>query len=58
MPGIVVFNSLAEAVRAGYEPYDRTREVYLVRTKTNRGYALAFAKIGKGETPIALHPVA
>lgn len=47
MQGLVVFKSLDEAIKAGYELYDRTPEIYLVRTKTAGGWALAFARIGK-----------
>lgn len=41
MSGLVVFHSIAEAQRAGYEVCDRTPEGYLVRTRTSRGWALA-----------------
>jgi hypothetical protein len=41
MPGIVVFRSLAEAFRAGYDVFDRTDHGYLVRTRTASGWALA-----------------
>jgi hypothetical protein len=39
--GVMVFRSVAEALRAGFEVYDRTPTGYLVRTKTGRGWALA-----------------
>lgn len=45
MPGMIVFKSLAEAIRQGYEIYDRTPNGYLVRTKTARGFALAFVDL-------------
>jgi len=41
MAGILVFNSLAEALRAGFEPYDKTERGYLVRMRTAAGWALA-----------------
>jgi hypothetical protein len=39
--GIMVFKSLAEALRAGYQVYDRTSDGYLVRTRTAAGWAIA-----------------
>jgi hypothetical protein len=41
MQGLVVFRSLADALRAGYQIYDRTDSGYLVRTKTAAGWAMA-----------------
>jgi hypothetical protein len=41
MPGIQVFNTLADALRAGYQVYDRTEHGYLVRTRTASGWAMA-----------------
>lgn len=41
MQGIQVFSSMADALRAGFEPYDRTADGYLVRMKTARGWGLA-----------------
>ena len=41
MAGIVVFNTLADALRAGYTVYDRTADGYLVRIRTARGWAMA-----------------
>ncbi len=41
MAGLMVFKSLADALRAGYQVYDRTPYGYLVRTKTTAGWALA-----------------
>jgi hypothetical protein len=41
MAGIVTFTSLTEAIRAGFQVYDRTSEGYLVRTRTSAGWALA-----------------
>jgi hypothetical protein len=45
MAGIVVFRSLAEAIHAGFEVYDRTAEGYLVRMRTARGWALALVTL-------------
>ena len=41
MAGLLVFKSLADALRAGFQVYDRTSEGYLVRTKTTNGWAMA-----------------
>jgi hypothetical protein len=41
MAGLTIFTSLAEALRAGFEIYDRTAEGYLVRTRTDAGWAMA-----------------
>ena len=41
MPGIQVFKTLADALRAGYTVYDRTSDGYLVRTRTAAGWAMA-----------------
>ncbi|MBV9439520.1 MAG: hypothetical protein JOZ24_05980 [Candidatus Eremiobacteraeota bacterium] len=41
MPGIQVFKTLADALRAGYTVYDRTADGYLVRTRTANGWAIA-----------------
>lgn len=41
MAGLVVFQSLVDALRAGYQVYDRTADGYLVRTRTDRGWAMA-----------------
>jgi len=41
--GIVVFSSLAEALKNGFELYDRTREGYLVRAWSSHGWAFALA---------------
>jgi Ca2+-binding EF-hand superfamily protein len=45
MAGIMVFSSVSEALRAGFQVYDRTRDGYLVRTRTARGWALAVVKV-------------
>jgi hypothetical protein len=41
MAGLMVFKSLADALRAGFQVYDRTPDGYLVRTKTASGWAMA-----------------
>jgi regulation of enolase protein 1 (concanavalin A-like superfamily) len=41
MAGIMVFRSVEEALRAGFEVYDKTPQGYLVRTRTSSGWALA-----------------
>ncbi|GAC1387942.1 MAG: hypothetical protein NVSMB31_01090 [Vulcanimicrobiaceae bacterium] len=41
MVGVVVFKSLAAALHAGYQVYDRTADGYLVRVMTSRGWAMA-----------------
>jgi hypothetical protein len=41
MPGLLVFKSLADALRAGYQVYDRTTHGYLVKTRTASGWAIA-----------------
>jgi hypothetical protein len=40
MAGIMVFSSVSEALRAGFQVCDRTSNGYLVRTRTARGWAL------------------
>ena len=41
MAGIMVFDTLAEAVRLGFRIYDRMPEGYIVRRETQSGLALA-----------------
>jgi hypothetical protein len=41
MAGYMIFTSLADALRAGFQLYDRTAEGYLVRTRTEKGWAMA-----------------
>ncbi len=41
MSGLMVFKSLADALRAGFQIYDRTPDGYLVRTQTAQGWAMA-----------------
>lgn len=42
---MVVFRSIQDAVRAGFQVYDRTQTGYLVRTRTERGWALAIVEL-------------
>jgi hypothetical protein len=42
--GIVVFDSLAQAIRAGYQVIDRTSDGFLVRTRPEAGWAIAIAR--------------
>ena len=44
MQGLLVFNSLAEALHAGYQVYDRTSSGYLVRTRVGNAWALAIVE--------------
>lgn len=44
MNGLLVFPTLAEAINAGFEVYDRTTDGYVVRTRTARGWAMALVK--------------
>ncbi|MFY9780056.1 MAG: hypothetical protein WAJ85_06035 [Candidatus Baltobacteraceae bacterium] len=44
MNGIVVYESLAAALRDGYHVFDRTSDGYVIRIRTARGWALALAK--------------
>jgi hypothetical protein len=43
--GIMFFRCIAEAIRAGYQVYDRCRDgSYLVRARTSKGWALAIVR--------------
>ena len=42
---MVIFHSVDEALRAGYQIYDRSESGYLARTKTSRGWALALVEL-------------
>jgi hypothetical protein len=44
MFGVLVFDSLAEALHAGYQVYDRYERGYLVRTRTSSGWAMALVQ--------------
>jgi len=41
MNGIMVFSTLVAALNAGYSVYERTATGYLMRTRTDHGFALA-----------------
>ena len=45
-----VFTSLPDAIRAGYQVYDRTNTGYLVRTRTDQGWALAIVDFEAGRS--------
>jgi hypothetical protein len=45
MPGLMVFHSLAAAIRAGFSVYDRTENGFIVRRKTLVGYAMALVDV-------------
>ena len=44
MQGIMIFKSISEALSSGFQYFDRTKEGYLVRKMTPRGWALAIAR--------------
>jgi hypothetical protein len=46
MAGLMVFKSVADAIKAGFEVYDRTADGYLVRIRTSRGWAMALVNSG------------
>ena len=37
MAGLIVFKTLSDAIRAGFELYDKTEYGYLVRLRTDAG---------------------
>lgn len=41
MRGVIVFRTLTEALRAGFEPYEFTQSGCFVRGRTPAGWALA-----------------
>ena len=43
--GITVFGSIAEALRYGYQIWDRTEYGYLARTRTAAGFAFAMVVV-------------
>jgi len=47
MSGVVVFNSVAEALKAGYHIYGKTDDGYLARLRTPAGWALALIVIAQ-----------
>jgi len=46
MAGMMVFRSLSEALRHGYQISDRTQAGYVVRIKTAGGWAMALVELG------------
>lgn len=51
MSGLLVFRSLADALRAGFTVYDRTPRGYLVRQRTQSGWALAVVECRPKDEP-------
>lgn len=47
MSGLLVFRSLDEAIRAGFQVYDRVSDGYLVKARTATGWALALVKLSE-----------
>lgn len=45
MSGILRFKTLQEALRAGFQVYDRTRTEILVRQRTSAGWAVAIVDV-------------
>lgn len=45
MTGIIRFRSLAEAIRQGYQVYDKTPTGYLLRIMTAQGWAMALCEL-------------
>ena len=41
MQGVLVLKTMADAIAAGFEYFDKTADGYLVRKKTPLGWALA-----------------
>jgi len=44
MQGVLVLKTMAEAIAAGFEFFDKTSDGYLVRKKTSQGWALAIVR--------------
>jgi hypothetical protein len=44
---MLVFHSINDAVKAGFQIYDRNDTGYLVRIKTSAGWALALVEVPK-----------
>ena len=49
MSGLLVFDSLVTALRAGYHVYDRFDRGYIVRTRTDAGFAMALVHCSVSE---------
>jgi len=43
---IVVFPTLADAMSSGFEPFDYSPDGLIVRTRTNKGWALGLVRKG------------
>jgi len=48
--GLLVFKSLEEAIRAGYQVFDKTPTGYLVKIRTDAGFALAIVDLTTGKS--------
>jgi hypothetical protein len=53
MAGIMVFDSLAEAVRLGFRIYDRLPDGYIVQRRSEGGLALALVRERKADASSA-----
>lgn len=42
---MLIFHTLTDAIKAGFQVYDRTASGYLVRTRTSAGWALALVEL-------------
>lgn len=42
--GVLVFRNLADALRNGFQPFEKNRDGYLVRICTDAGWAVALAR--------------
>jgi hypothetical protein len=45
MSGMMVFDSLTAALKAGFQVYDRFEGGYIVRTRTTAGWAMALVRV-------------
>jgi hypothetical protein len=45
MTGLVTFNNLAEAIRNGFQVCGECPDGYLVRIRTDHGWAMAIARV-------------
>jgi hypothetical protein len=49
MAGIIVFETLYQALREGYSVYDKTAEGFLMRIQTKNGWGMALVKENRKE---------
>lgn len=42
--GVLIFHELGDAIRNGFEPFEKTANGYVVRTHTDAGWALALVR--------------